>query len=214
MVSAVGQIESEIFERFCSNWFYLIEKQDGWPAQAHFLPNCNFFMINFCKRIKNEKRVFNLHYKRLPEISSPPKHSAFLGLIDLLKLRLKVQKLKNIFESLSENIKLSSELLILEMQTIILEKNDIEYEKSHYILYFYIFHLLKVPIRLRISQHVSRVTFHLQKFVHWDFDRRSPGGTFGDKLVETPRRTILLCKLWYSQPIKFPFRAIKRKLHT
>ena len=64
----------------------------------------------------------NLDFKGFPEKSFPLLLSAFVGIIDLSGLLSKVQKSGSIFESSSENMKLSTETLLVEMQPLVLEK--------------------------------------------------------------------------------------------
>ena len=72
--------------------------------------------------LKNDESVLNLIFEGFPQISFPPFFSALVGNIKFLGFKRTVQTPKYIFQSHSENMKLSIETLILEMQLVILQK--------------------------------------------------------------------------------------------
>ena len=75
-----------------------------------------------------EESVLNLVFKRFPEISFRPLLFAFVGIIKLAGLKSETQKQNSTSESLSEDMKLSSKILILEIQPVGFKENEFSYK--------------------------------------------------------------------------------------
>ena len=84
----------------------------------------------------------SLVIKGFPQTSIPPLISTIPGIIDLPRVRRKVlnrpkKNTKRYFsESPFENLKLSCEILIVEIQPVLLEKMRLIIRKSHYKSHF------------------------------------------------------------------------------
>ena len=111
------------------NHITLTAKQRGRLAPAFFSQSQNF-MINFWIFLKTEESVLNQVFKDFLKHHSD---NCFLQLLEVSvyqALRIKIIKPRCIFESTLENMELSCETYILEMQPVVLKKNEIDSEEK------------------------------------------------------------------------------------
>ena len=118
---------------------------------------------------KNENSVLKLLFKGVSRILIQPVISAILRIIDLSRLRSKVQNSRYFSESFSGNS-----------------------QKSHNKSLFCQFRPIRV--RMHLLENVYRVNFYTDKTVHGDLDGRSPVGSFGDTWVGISKRFMWICK--------------------
>ena len=90
------------------------------------------FLINFCKQFKDENTVMNLVFKSFPQISISQLISTIHGIIEieLSGLQSKIINPRYFSESPFEKLKLSCEILIVEIPPVLLQKRSLTIEKS------------------------------------------------------------------------------------
>ena len=74
----------------------------------------------------NEESVLNLVMKGFPQISFPPLLYAFVCFINLSEFPSNVQKPRDIIEASYDNMKISSDTMILEMEPVVLQTNEFD----------------------------------------------------------------------------------------
>ena len=145
-----------------------MDKQDNWLSPAYFFAKFIFFS-SFCKKKwKIGNSFLILVFKGFPQISIPSLISAFFGITELSRLRSKIRRPRYFSAPPSKTLKISCEILILEIQRVLIRKMSLTIEKSRYKSDFYHFQ----PVRMQgiLFKRVYRENLSTDKIVKLDFD--------------------------------------------
>ena len=157
---------------------------------------------------KNQDRIFNLVFKRSPQISILTLISAILWQYRVIKAS-KLRNLRFFPGSPSENPNLSCEIIIVDCSQHLWRKWVWLQTKATTSRTFANFSPLEYACGENRSEYDYRVTLHREKIVHWDLGGRSPVGSFGYKWFGNSKTTTCIwCKFRNSQPINFLLRAL------